>query len=781
MPRLSLIFASILLLLFTGISTAKAQGIGDWEATTSYFTTNEIVQDRDGTYWIFTDGGMYSWSPDGPIDTFTPLDGMYRLRPTAAAYDADAHKLWLGFNDGMIQSLDLQRFTWRRYNDIRRNQSFDNRAVNRMRFKDGDLYIATQFGIVVFDTGRGLVDDSYVNLGRFSRGTPVLDFIVEDGIFYAATSSGLAVGDRASGSLAVPLNWDNSDGSGEFGTMQERLETITFFEGLIYASSSDNNFIYGPSGWETTNLFPAIVERFRLSTSGGHLLAISESGITILDAEGNSTLQQVPDEIILSGFYNDGNQPLLLAGTLEAGTAVKSELNQDFDFVRPSGPNLNFFTGLSTRDGSVISASSSVPGQRLSDFSNTNYYILENGEWVNFNRNTNDVLRQFDMRSIYRSLITDTHYYLGSFGRGLVKHDRETNEITIFNANNSPLQPSSSGGSFVVIGGIDEDTDGNVWVATRRSVNSSLHKYNPSDESWETYTVPSYAGTNRFMSLTVDRFSQQWIPLEGSSSDSGVGMLVNRVEEDGTQTGVRLTTSQTQGNLPSELVNAVVEDKRGEIWIGTGRGVARFLFPDRVIDGSVQDRQATLLINADPDADSPFLLRDIHATSIAVNAANQKWVGSRGDGLWLVDEAGRNILKHFSVDNSPIFSNTILDVAVDDATGTVYIATDEGLMTYIDTPKTAERSMNDLFVYPNPYNYNRNTGNVVIEGLTDETLISIITVDGRTVQRLNARSGRAEWDVRDFNGNQVSSGIYIIVANDSNGDERGVGKIAIIR
>ncbi len=783
MPNVfSKLLITAFLLVFFSTSQLSAQGIGDWDATTSYFTTNEIVQDRDGTYWIFTDGGMYNWSPSSPIDTFTPLDGMYRLRPSAAAYDEETHKIWLGFNDGTIQSLDLQRFTWRTFNDIRRNQSFDNRAVNRMRMIGGRLYVATQFGIVIFDVDRGLVDDSYVNLGSFSRGTPVLDFTMDEEVLYAATTSGLAVGSSTSGSLAVPGNWENSDGSDGFGQFQEAIDALAVFNAVIYASTENGNFSFTPTGWQPVDLFPERVRRFRLSISGQKLLAISDSGVKILDTDGLITNQPIENDDALSAFYNDtGSSPLFLVGTLENGLGTKTSLNNDFEFVRPAGPNLNFFTGISARDGQVIAASSSVPGQRASDFTNTNYYVLQDGQWINFNRSTNETLRQFNMQSIYRSLITDTHFFLGSYGRGLVMHDRETGEIRVFNTTNSPLQGVSTGSSFVVIGNIDEDQDGYIWVALRRSVNSSLHRYDPVEDSWLSFSVPAYAGTDRFMNLTVDRFGQQWIPLEGTSADSGVGMLVNRIEEDGSQSGIRLTTNQTQGNLPSELVNAVVEDKRGEIWIGTGRGVARFLFPDRVIDGSVQERQASLLINADPDADSPFLLRDIHATSIAVNASNQKWIGSRGDGLWLIDEAGRNVLRHFTVDNSPLFSDTVLDVAVDDETGIVYIATDEGLMTYVDTPKTAGRSMNNLFIYPNPYRYNENTGNVIIEGLTDETLISIITVDGRTVQRLNARSGRAEWDVRDFNGNQVSSGIYLIIANDTNGDERGVGKVAIIR
>ncbi|MFW6348261.1 MAG: T9SS type A sorting domain-containing protein, partial [Cyclonatronaceae bacterium] len=294
------------------------------------------------------------------------------------------------------------------------------------------------------------------------------------------------------------------------------------------------------------------------------------------------------------------------------------------------------------------------------------------------------------------------------------------------------------------------------------------------------YPDPPELANGIYTDLYIDSANQKWMPLQNISGN-GLGLMVQRVNTDGSVDAVRLTSSPNQGDLPDDLVNAVVQDRRGEVWIGTARGVARFLFPTRIIDGTARDRQASLLINADQDTDSPFLLRDIDATSIAVNAANQKWIGSRGDGLWLIDAEGRRVLRHFTTENSPLFSNIIEDVAVDDETGIVYIATAEGLLTYTDVPTSAERSMDDLFVYPNPYEYERNSGNIIIEGLSEETLLSIVGVDGRMVNRVQARSGRAEWNARDFNGNRVASGVYIIIANDQNGDERGVGKVAIIR
>lgn len=761
----------------------QAQQIGDWRPETSFTLTNDVVQDRDDAFWVATDGGIYRWMPGegGSLEKLTSLDGMYRLSATAIAYDEARHQLWLGFNDGTLQSLDLQRFQFRTLSDITRNQSFSNKRINQLRVKGDELFVASQFGIVVFDTRTGLVRDSFVNLGRFSRGTAVNGFQIAEGTLYAATASGIAAG-SLSEALAVPQNWDNSDGQGGLGTLTQEVRAIALHEGQLFAGTGSGNFArpVGGTGWSPTTLFSGNVQRFRQNSSGA-LLAIAESAATVIEANGTRSVHNVPREVHLSGFFDDAASPSkLLLGTRESGLAVRTGLSGEFDFIRPSGPDLNFFIKIRMRGDEMVSASTSAPGQRGVPLNNAGYYIFRNGEWVSFNRRTNPLLDSANFNSVYRALIADDYYVFGSFGRGIAVHNKQTDEIRLFNATNSPLPGLTPTDPFTVIGGLDRDANGYVWIAMLRGDGDKLFRLNPATEEWQSFPVPPNAGADRYLDIYIDRAGQKWLPLQTGTGGGG-GVFVNRVEEDGTQTGVRLTTTQNQGNLPNDLVQAVVQDKRGEVWVGTARGVARFLFPDRIIDGTAQDRQASFLINADPDADSPFLLRDVNATSIAVDAANQKWIGTQGDGLYLVDEQGRNILRHFTTANSPLFSNTIVDVAVDERTGTVFIATDQGLLTFVDTPRTAGRQMDDLFVYPNPFRYSQHSGNMVIEGLTDATLISVMTVDGRLINRLNARSGRAEWNVRDFNGNEVSSGVYLIIANDINGSERGVGKAVVIR
>ena len=113
-------------------------------------------------------------------------------------------------------------------------------------------------------------------------------------------------------------------------------------------------------------------------------------------------------------------------------------------------------------------------------------------------------------------------------------------------------------------------------------------------------------------------------------------------------------------------------------------------------------------------------------------------------------------------------------------TGEVYIATDVGLISYQDVPKKAVSEMKDLKVFPNPFNYKKNE-QIFIEGLSDESSIKILGVDGTVVNTFDTKGGRFSWDGHDTNGQELGSGVYFIVAVDEEGSSKGVGKVIIVR
>ena len=61
---------------------------------------------------------------------------------------------------------------------------------------------------------------------------------------------------------------------------------------------------------------------------------------------------------------------------------------------------------------------------------------------------------------------------------------------------------------------------------------------------------------------------------------------------------------------------------------------------------------------------------------------NNKWIATISSGLFYFSSDGQETIFHLTKDNSPLPSNNVIDVSLDTANGTVYIATDKGLVAF---------------------------------------------------------------------------------------------------
>jgi hypothetical protein len=224
-------------------------------------------------------------------------------------------------------------------------------------------------------------------------------------------------------------------------------------------------------------------------------------------------------------------------------------------------------------------------------------------------------------------------------------------------------------------------------------------------------------------------------------------------------------------NLNTEFVNSVVVDKRGDIWVGTSLGVN--IITNTYTIATTQNPQLSI--------SSVFILRQQNINCILVDPLNQKWVGTN-QGLFLVDQDGTNLLAVYSSKNSPLLSDIILNLAIDQNKGIVYVSTDAGIISLKTTSIKPVDSFSGLKIYPSPFRIKNDTNTLTIDGLIANTDIKILTISGKLVREFSSPGGRiAYWDGRNDGGSLVSSGIYIIVAYDNEGNSVASGKIAILR
>jgi hypothetical protein len=218
-------------------------------------------------------------------------------------------------------------------------------------------------------------------------------------------------------------------------------------------------------------------------------------------------------------------------------------------------------------------------------------------------------------------------------------------------------------------------------------------------------------------------------------------------------------------NLSDSKVLSISLDLEGAIWIGLGLGAV--IIPDPL----------------NPTyRNTSFPLREQVIQSIAVDAVNNKWIGTK-EGVLVVNADGTQLIQSFTVasTNKRMLSNDVRTIAIDQKRGIAYFGTEQGLSGLAIEAVQTNRSYSELEVGPNPFILPSEQP-LIIRNLIANSTIKILTVSGSVVTQFDAQGGgRAFWNGRDKNGAFVSSGIYFIVASAENGSQTVTGKVAVIR
>jgi ligand-binding sensor domain-containing protein len=303
------------------------------------------------------------------------------------------------------------------------------------------------------------------------------------------------------------------------------------------------------------------------------------------------------------------------------------------------------------------------------------------------------------------------------------------------------------------------DRDGNVWACTAPTDFNLPNLFvQKSSNSWQPFTIAGGQLTN----ILIDDNGYKWLITNNKD-----GILVF---DDKTNRTKQLTTTQNSGNLPSNVVNAFVKDRDGSLWVGTDKGVA--VFDNLSVFGGT--------VNAyTPIFERRKLLSSESITCFAVDGGNNKWIGTR-NGLFRFGPDGTTLLEQFNEQNSPLPSSIILSLAIEPTSGEVFISTNKGLVSYRAAANEPEGVLSKISIFPNPVRP-AFSGLVGIKGLSENTVVKITDLSGRLVFEARSQGGTASWNLADYQGNQVASGVYLVLVSDANGQESVAGKLAVVR
>ncbi len=162
-----------------------------------------------------------------------------------------------------------------------------------------------------------------------------------------------------------------------------------------------------------------------------------------------------------------------------------------------------------------------------------------------------------------------------------------------------------------------------------------------------------------------------------------------------------------------------------------------------------------------------------------MDGADRKWVATR-NGVFLVSATGEKVIYQFTETNSPLLSNDVKKIAIDGKTGEVYFATLKGVCSFRSTATEGGEANENVLVFPNPVPPGF-SGTIAIRGLVNNAIVKITELDGKLVYQTRALGGQATWDGRNYKGQKISSGVYLVLVSDDGRKERTATKIFFIQ
>ena len=791
---------------------------GKWNFYLSYYEVSD-VQPAGNTIFFLASGALFTYNVnDESIYEYSQGNGLSSNNIKHIAWCKNAQQLVIIYDNLDIDLLDIDG-NITNISSYKNKSTTDNKAINDVFIEGPFAYIATGFGVVKMNVQKQFIENTY------RLGNNITQIAAADGFIYGMCpdKNAFFIGDQKlnlidsnnwrmaslpSGNNAVRQELCVSDG--HFISFSERRDTLLIDENgrerKYYQNVFEvNRFLFNNNSIGLENILQLKDDPVRniyykepvytLSLSGGHIFFLRDNKCYDVDASGYKILD-LPG--VASIFY-DSTHKCYWATSTEDNSLQQMTINTNSGEeqtgltvtrtgIKANGPKYNYYYSLRNRGGSIIGTDGGLSGNPTQWMSETLgrkpciQLLNADGTWTvmedDIKQYTN--ISYFDICSADIDPLDSTH--IAACSRSGVYEFKDGKFLKHWTITNSPLTSALSNNlQYVEVTGIVYDDNGDLWVLNGY-VDNILFKLTH-DGEWQNLTPAFFVDMND-SNLRNPRHPQfdskgrLWFCIDHSwlpaiyCYDPKTEELLSFQKPFQNQDGVTLNIV--------DGIHAIQLDKDENVWVGTDVG----LFVLMADDANSQNKVFTQVKIPRNDGTNfaDYLLADINISSIAIDAANRKWIGTNGNGVYLVNSDNTEVLQHFTTNDSPLLSDAIEAIAINAKRGEVFFGTANGLCSYMSdvTHSYDELTEDNVYAYPNPVQPDY-TGPITVTGLTMNADVKIVTPNGKLVAQGRSTSGNFTWDGCDMSGKRVASGVYMVLTATAEGKKGVVCKIAIVR
>lgn len=759
------IYSCVFALLISWAATGQnALPIGQWRSHLPYRIGNSVTQSSEKVYFGTPWSVVVVDKEDDSVDFLSTVQGLSYTGIDRVKYNPFSDVLMVVYDNSVIDLVRPDAIV--SLNQIRNfnNLIGEKRIHNIFVENDSIIYLAANYGISKVDILAGEFD--------FTTFTGILEIdevAVHGGNLYAATQEGI---------YTIPADSRNPENFGAWRWLGPEegfpadysTGAMAVFDDQLYAEINDTLFIVGDNGLTFVRHEPGH-EIMYLSAEREHLIA------------GFRCVGGACNEDILRRFSADGTTGTYSTSCFgDPKYAIEDEQGRLWfadgfrNFRSLSGPddaNCNFrdynspFSEnnreITIFNDQVWMASGGVDQRFNNRLSSHGFASFIDGRWKIYQPQTLEAMRgenpddpSDDLLDIISIAVHPENgkVYAASYFEGLLELDGE--EARFFNEKNSSLGNAVGDGSRTRVSGLAFDDENNLWITNFLAERPLSILRN--DGNWQNFR-PS-CGQTQLHQIVLDENGYAWMAVTGGQAGF---ILFDAGDLDDNSDDRCRTFSTNNSELPTNQVNTLVVDKEGDIWAGTASGVVIFECGSNAFDPNCRGSRRVI----QQDGVNAYLLGTEDVQTIAVDGANRKWVGTR-NGVFVLSPDGEEQVARFTTDNSPLFDNNVIDIAVSDLTGEVFIGTNKGIISYQGDAVEGTRTQldNTISVYPNPVRPDYD-GPIAIRGLARDANVKITDLNGQLVFETQALGGQAIWDGRDYTGRRANSGVYLVFSTSN--------------
>ena len=764
------IFASLLLIFLSSAWLCAA--IGDWRVHNSYRYATDCRTVGDKVY-VLSAGNLYSYNKeDGELLTYDHITTLSDVKIACMEYSEAIDALVLVYENANIDIL-YDDETLYNITDFK-NKNLAEKRINNLQVADSMAYISTSFGVVTLNLKRQEFGNTYT-LNRNVNSVAIFD-----GYIFACTPDGLFRGSLAD-NLLDNKNWKE--------LFKYPIAALDSYEGGLYGILPNFGFYsFNVDGRFTQMLKNDGSERFTyMNVADGKMLVRIASKVYVYDSPESYTVYSLPANAI--ALRSDGKDFWCCNGAdgLSRLTPKDGKLVETLGGLQLNSPIRSYcdYLGFSSR-GNLL-----VAGGNLNYFDIVFYdgtvMMLDGDEWINFpEKEIKEAtgLNYQNVTSVVEDPCEEGHFFASSFGYGLYEF-RGGKFVKHYNHTNSILESVISGAykeRYVRVPRLKYDAAGNLWMTNTGT--KDIIKVLKNDGTWTSLHYKDIAKLPTMVDILFD--SRGWLWITSLQSDAGIFCAkMNNTPLDTSDDETKFISAHlnNQDGIKYDInrLHAFVEDRNGQMWVGTDAGLFVLANPKKFFDGNVTFNQIKVPRN-DGTGLADYLLNSVAVQAICVDGANRKWVGTKDNGLYLVSADGLETIHHFTMENSPLPSNDIVSIAIEPQSGEVFIGTGAGLVSFMGdaTEPSAALDENSLHAYPNPVREDY-TGEICVTGFTKDCNVKITDSAGTLIYEAISTGGQITWNGCNMRGERVSAGVYYVLAYDEGGNSGAATKILIIR